>query len=450
MQACSDVTLTFVARRDARRHRRERQWQDDARPLHPRPDRADRGEVIFEGRDLTKLDKRALRALRTDLQIVFQEPFDSLNPQMTVGRQIVEPLRIHEKLGRRERRAGALELVRMVGLPPSVADAIPKMLSPGALQRASIARAIATEPKLIVLDEPTSALPPEAELEVIALLKDLQRRLGLTYIFISHDLSLVRSHLRSRRGDVPQPDRRERASGTSCSSMPRHPYSRALLASVLVPDPQRSGEDLSDRGERLEGEIPSPIDLPKGCYLASRCPYVRDRCRAEPQQLLPTWDTMGTASAAGAWSKATSPRPRSSAHDRNVPGGQRTIHVGRSRPALRRRNDRRCMSCWVRPASPVPGNVAASHIGHASLRVELAGPDRGGDRRGGRELPRFAADALREQRGGPARITRDRGVAGASRPPGTPDPYERIGLVGSFYANSRDAATAGKPRIGDE
>ena len=202
--------------------------------------------MIFDGQDLTKLDKRALRRMRTDLQIVFQEPFDSLNPQMTVGRQIVEPLRIHEKLGRRERRDRALELVRMVGLPPSVVDAIPKMLSPGALQRASIARAIATEPKLIVLDEPTSALPPEAELEIIALLKDLQRRLGLTYVFISHDLSLVRT-MCDRVAVMYLSQIVESGTSAELFSNARHPYSRALLASVLVPNPSTPAKPVRPR-----------------------------------------------------------------------------------------------------------------------------------------------------------------------------------------------------------
>ena len=143
--------------------------------------------------DVTKLERGELRRLRADMQIVFQEPFDSLNPLQTVGRQVGEPLRIHTKLSRRARKHRVFELLKLVGLPPNVYDAVPSMLSPGALQRASIARAIATEPKLIVLDEPTSALAPEAEAEAISLLKDLQKKLGPTYIFISHDLSLVRS-----------------------------------------------------------------------------------------------------------------------------------------------------------------------------------------------------------------------------------------------------------------
>jgi oligopeptide/dipeptide ABC transporter ATP-binding protein len=239
------------------------------------------GRVLFEGIDLARLSRGEMRRLRSDLQIVFQDPADSLNPQMTIGRQITEPLRIHRKMGRRDRRNRARELLSLVGLSPSVADALPTLLTPGALQRASIARAIATEPKLIVLDEPTSALSFDAETEVVELLKALQQRLGLTYIFISHDLSLVRSICDQvvvmYLGQVVE-------SGTCAEVLrtPAHPYSRALLASVL---PSRPGVR-RDRVERLRGEIPSPIDLPQGCYLAGRCPHVVPRCQTDAQHLV--------------------------------------------------------------------------------------------------------------------------------------------------------------------
>ena len=241
------------------------------------------GEVIFEGRDVTKMTGAEVRHLRTDMQIVFQEPFDALNPQITIWKQVVEPLRIHTDMSKQQRRERSLELLALVGLPPSVADAIPAMLSPGALQRASIARAISTNPKLVVLDEPTSALPPEAEAEIMALLKRLQRELGLTYIFISHDLALVRS-ICDRVAIMYLSQVVELGAREEIFNHPRHPYSRALLASVLLPDPKQR-RDQSNRAERLEGEIPSPINLPQGCYLATRCPYVKDRCRQEPQRL---------------------------------------------------------------------------------------------------------------------------------------------------------------------
>ncbi len=246
------------------------------------------GRIRFEGRDLTELGRKELRRLRTDMQIVFQEPFDSLNPQMTIGRQIGEPLRIHTDLSRGDRKKRVQELLELVGLPPTTYDGLPKQLSPGALQRASIARAMSTNPKLVVLDEPTSALAPEAEAEVISLLQQIQDDTGIAYIFISHDLSLVGEICDNVAimylSQVVETGTRDQVFGN-----PKHPYSRALLASVLQPDPE-TRRDESARAERLEGEIPSPIDLPRGCYLASRCHFVRDRCEEEPQQLLETDD----------------------------------------------------------------------------------------------------------------------------------------------------------------
>lgn len=242
------------------------------------------GQVIFEGNDVTTHGRREMQRLRSDVQIVFQEPFDSLNPQMTVGRQIGEPIRIHTDMSKKDRKHRVQELLELVGLPPSTFDGLPRQLSPGALQRASIARAMATDPKLIVLDEPTSALAPEAEAEVIRLLKRIQRETGIAYIFISHDLSLVGEICDNVAimylSQVVESGSRDQVFGNA-----RHPYSRALLAAVLKPDPTKRREDAA-RAERLEGEIPSPIDLPKGCYLASRCHFVRDRCRDEPQELL--------------------------------------------------------------------------------------------------------------------------------------------------------------------
>jgi oligopeptide/dipeptide ABC transporter ATP-binding protein len=243
------------------------------------------GEVIFEGQDVARLEKKKLRRLRSDMQIVFQEPYDSLNPQLTIGYQVAEPLRIHTDLDKAARKRRTRELLELVGLPRIVADALPGSLSLGALQRCSIARAIATEPKLIVLDEPTSALSPESEAEVIRLLSQFQAELGLAYLFISHDLSLI-GEICDRVAVMYLSQVVEVGSREQIFTNPRHPYTRALLAAALVPDP-RQRRSAERRSERLRGEIPSPIDLPVGCYLASRCPYVRDRCRAEPQELAP-------------------------------------------------------------------------------------------------------------------------------------------------------------------
>ena len=243
------------------------------------------GEIVFDGHDLMRLSRKELRGLRRDMQMVYQEPFDSLNPMLSIGSQVGEPLLIHAKLSKRERRKRVEEILTLVGLPIGIADAVPEGLSPGTLQRCSIARAIATEPKLIVLDEPTSALTPEAEADIIRLLNELQERLGLAYIFISHDLSLV-GEFCDRVAVMYLSQMVEVGTQEEVFARPRHPYSRALLASVLVADPD-SRRELADRAERLVGEIPSPIDLPRGCYLSSRCPYVRERCEEESQELVP-------------------------------------------------------------------------------------------------------------------------------------------------------------------
>lgn len=238
------------------------------------------GEIYFKGAPLSKAGGKEMRRLRRDMQIVFQEPFESFDPQITVGRQITEPLRIHHGTSRRERDQRALELLAHVRLPSTVAHALPGTLSPGALQRASIARAIATSPDVIVLDEPTSVLPPEAEEEVIALLRELQRELGLAYVFISHDLSLV-EELCDRVAVMYLGQVVEYGKADELFASPLHPYSQALLAAVLRPDPRRA----RSAGKRLEGEIPSPIDLPSGCYLASRCPAAVDACAEARQRL---------------------------------------------------------------------------------------------------------------------------------------------------------------------
>lgn len=238
------------------------------------------GEIYFKGTPLSQATDKEMRGLRRNMQIVFQEPFESFNPQMSVGRQITEPLRIHLGLSKQERDKRALELLDHVRLPRAVAHALPATLSPGVLQRASIARAIATSPDLIVLDEPTSVLPPEAEEEVIALLRELQRELGLAYVFISHDLSLV-EELCDRVAVMYLGQVVECGNAAEIFTTPLHPYSQALLAAVLRPDPRQA----RNRGKRLEGEIPSPIDLPSGCYLASRCPAAVEACTRNRQEL---------------------------------------------------------------------------------------------------------------------------------------------------------------------
>jgi oligopeptide/dipeptide ABC transporter ATP-binding protein len=241
------------------------------------------GLVEFQGHELGALSKRELRLLRKDMQIVYQEPMESLNPLWRIGTQIAEPLRNFTNMSKTERHARAVELLGLVGLRPEVADALPGALSTGMQQRCSIARAIAPEPKLVVLDEPTSALPPETETDIVTLLSDLQERLDLAYIFISHDLALVRRFC-DRVAVMYLGQIVEIADRDELFARPRHPYTEGLLGSTLTPNP-RARAERGDRRVRLEGEIPSPIDLPEGCFLASRCPFVLERCHDETQEL---------------------------------------------------------------------------------------------------------------------------------------------------------------------
>ncbi|MCX7324984.1 MAG: ABC transporter ATP-binding protein [Hyphomicrobiales bacterium] len=236
----------------------------------------DAGEVLFEGRDMGRATPAELRRLRKRIQIVFQDPLDALDPRWTIRDIINEALE-------RPDAARVSELLGFVGLDPAVAKLKPRALSAGAQQRVSIARAIAAEPALIVLDEPTSALTPLARVEIVRLLRDLQARLGSSYLFISHDLSTV-EHLSHNvavmyLGQIVEIGTREQIFRS-----PRHPYAKALLAAHLAPDPSRRRVDRIEDA-KLAGEIPSPIDLPRGCYLAGRCPEAVASCRTQLQPL---------------------------------------------------------------------------------------------------------------------------------------------------------------------
>jgi oligopeptide/dipeptide ABC transporter ATP-binding protein len=234
------------------------------------------GQVWFEGRDITGLDATALRALRPQIQIVFQDPYNSLNPRRPVVASLTEPLRLWSALDRRARAERARELAALVGLDPNRhLTRYPHQLTSGQQQRVAIARAIALDPKLIVLDEVTSALDPNARAAIIKLLLRLQRESGFAYLFISHDLSVVRQI--SSRVLVMYLGRIVESGPTEqVFEQPRHPYTRALLGSVLWPDPAQRG-----RITVLEGEIPSPVNLPRGCYFASRCPLREPACLAQ-------------------------------------------------------------------------------------------------------------------------------------------------------------------------
>lgn len=241
------------------------------------------GAVRLGGEDLLTLSKSLLRRRRAHMQIVFQEPVDSLNPRLSIGSQLMEPLRLHTTLSRAERRKRVAELLDIVGLPATVAHAYPESLSAGVAQRCSIARAFATGPDLVVLDEPTSALAPEAEADLVRLLRRLQEESGVSYLFISHDLSLI-AEVCDRIAVMYLSQIVEMGTVAEVFGDPQHPYTRALLAASLQPDPV-ARHRASSRWERLGGEIPSPVDLPEGCYLAGRCLYAKDRCTQEAVEL---------------------------------------------------------------------------------------------------------------------------------------------------------------------
>jgi oligopeptide/dipeptide ABC transporter ATP-binding protein len=233
------------------------------------------GRVRFGDVDLTSLPEEALRRQRRDVQMVFQDPTASLNPRLSVGATVEEPLRLHAELDGGARRARADEVLAEVGLGRELRDRYPHQLSGGQRQRVNIARAIATHPRLVVLDEPTSALDVSLRARVILLLDELKRRLGVTYLFISHDLSTVR-YLADRVAVMYLGIIVEEAPTAELFGHPAHPYTRALLSSIPIPDPDVKPERLV-----LAGEVPSPIDVPAGCRLRTRCPLARPVC-ADP------------------------------------------------------------------------------------------------------------------------------------------------------------------------
>ncbi len=239
------------------------------------------GRILFEGTDLTALPAPELRRLRRRMQMVFQDPYSSIDPRYSIEEAILEPFQVQAiPLSERESRAKIEALLAMVGLDPSLSENYPHHLSGGQKQRVGIARALALEPDLVVLDEPTASLDVSIQAQIIALLEALHRRLGLTYVFISHDLGLVRyfctrivvMYLGSVVEVLPHPQAR-----------PRHPYTAALMASTFVPDPTRRRDV-----KAITGEIPSPFDRPPGCAFQARCPHANATCRAEKPLLSET------------------------------------------------------------------------------------------------------------------------------------------------------------------
>ncbi len=241
------------------------------------------GEILFDGADLSRLSPTVMRGYRARVQIVFQDPFDSVNPRWTIAQILDEPLRLHSSDDAGVRRRRAADVLALVNLPEALLDRKPKGLGAGALQRINIARALILKPEFLVLDEPTSVLAPRARNSLIALLARLQAELGISFLFISHDLTTVR-FLCQRVAVMYLGQIVEEGTVEQVFTAPQHPYARALLSAHLFPDPTRRRVDHPEVAA-LQGEIPSPIDLPKGCYLASRCGFVTDACRQTPQVL---------------------------------------------------------------------------------------------------------------------------------------------------------------------
>ncbi len=240
----------------------------------------DDGTIIFDGQTVTGMPKRELTALRREMQIIFQDPYSSLNPRMRVGEIIGEPLVVHNLARGKEIREQVLTLMKKVGLSAEHYDRYPHEFSGGQRQRIGIARTLAVRPRLVVADEPVSALDLSIQAQIINLLKDLQEEFGLTYLFISHDLGVI-EHVCDRVAVMYLGRIVEIADAEQLYLKPRHPYTEALLNAVPIPDPNRVRQH-----QILSGEIPSPIDPPSGCHFHPRCPYVQEICRREYPSLI--------------------------------------------------------------------------------------------------------------------------------------------------------------------
>ena len=236
------------------------------------------GRVVFDGQDITKFDRVAMRPIRKRMQMVYQDPFGSLNPRMKVVDLIAEPMIVHDLLGSRTARADrARELLALVGLRPDMADRYIHEFSGGQRQRIGVARALSMSPELLICDEPVSALDVSIQAQIVNLFQDLQQSLGLTYVFVAHDLAVVR-HISDRIAVMYLGRIVEIADRETLYRRPQHPYTQALLAAVPIPDPEI---EATRPQVVVSGEVPSALRPPPGCRFHTRCPLATERCRTE-------------------------------------------------------------------------------------------------------------------------------------------------------------------------
>jgi oligopeptide/dipeptide ABC transporter ATP-binding protein len=246
--------------------------------------KADSGEINFQGRNFLNLRGSELRKSRKQMQMVFQKPYESLNPKMTVGQIISAPFDIHGVYSKQERIQKVKELLEMVGLSQQYINRYPHEFSGGQRQRIGIARAIALNPKLVICDEAVSALDVSIQSQILNLLNDLQKEFNITYLFISHDLSVVK-HVSDKIGVMYLGEMVEFGDAETIYKNPKHPYTQALLSAIPIPDPTYKKERII-----LEGDLPSPINPPSGCRLSTRCPYAMQHCKEASPELT----TLGT------------------------------------------------------------------------------------------------------------------------------------------------------------
>ncbi|AYB40886.1 ABC transporter ATP-binding protein [Brevibacillus laterosporus] len=239
------------------------------------------GRILFDGHDVAKMSEQQLKPFRKRMQTIFQDPYSSLNPGMTVFELISEPMNIHDSLGEKERKEIIQDLLERVGLKKEHLDRYPHEFSGGQRQRVSIARSLAVKPEFIMCDEPISALDVSVQAQVVNMLEDLQSELGLTYLFIAHDLSMVR-HISDRIGVMYLGQLVEVAESNELYDHPAHPYTQALLSSIPIADPKLRNQ----KRIMMEGDIPSPLAAIRGCKFQSRCPYASSRCVEEQPKLV--------------------------------------------------------------------------------------------------------------------------------------------------------------------